>query len=537
MKCVIYSRYSSDQQRATSIEDQARNCRKRAQGEGWEIVHEYADAAMSGADSARPQYQAMLAAAARREFDALLLDDLSRLTRDSVEQETVIRRLEFQGVRLVTTSDGYDSTSRARKMHRGFKGLMNKAFLDDHRDRVHRGLTGQALKHYWCGGRPYGFRLKPILDPTQRDAYGQPARIGTVLEVDAQQAAVVKEIFTRFVDGESCRAIAVELNSRGVASSGSTWRRTVRRCAGWTASSIREIVRNPLFTGRVRWNVSQFVRDPDTRKFKRRARPQSEWVVHQDEKLRIVSDALFEKAQARTRKTRHTDVRLKAGGKPKFLLSGLLRCSSCGASYTMADASFYSCGAEREGACTNTVRVRRDEIEGKILQPILKDLLSPARVARMAQELRAAYLERTKSAAERAVEAPRELQELDARLERLRERLRQGDPDMMADEIQVAIDRAQAKRAELEAAQPAAKQSARILPMLTKAAALYRKQIEAGLDGHAREALKARVILRELLGEIRLEPDANGSLWAVYGVQPAALVKRATGTGYRGDRI
>ena len=55
-------------------------------------------------------------------------------------------------LRIVATSDGYDSTSKARKVHRGFKGLMNEIFLDDLRERVHRGLAGQVIKQYWTGG-------------------------------------------------------------------------------------------------------------------------------------------------------------------------------------------------------------------------------------------------------------------------------------------------------------------------------------------------------------------------------------------------
>jgi site-specific DNA recombinase len=51
------------------------------------------------------------------------------------------------------------------------------------------------------------------------------------------------------------------------------------------ASAVRVILRNPLYCGRVRWNVSQFVRDPDSGSYKRRSRPQAEWVEHQDETL------------------------------------------------------------------------------------------------------------------------------------------------------------------------------------------------------------------------------------------------------------
>ncbi len=53
---VIYARYSSDQQREASIEDQVRLCRARIAGEGWQLVATYADHAISGASTLRPGY-------------------------------------------------------------------------------------------------------------------------------------------------------------------------------------------------------------------------------------------------------------------------------------------------------------------------------------------------------------------------------------------------------------------------------------------------------------------------------------------------
>ena len=81
----------------------------------------------------------------------------------------------------------------------------------------------------------------------------------------------------------------------------------------------------------------------------------------------------------------------------------------------------------------------------------------------------------------RADAAPKELQDLDAKLTRLRERARSGDPDLTADELQAAIERAEGKRAELLAAQPGARRSAKVLSMLPRAAEAYRRQIEQGL--------------------------------------------------------
>jgi hypothetical protein len=72
--------------------------------------------------------------------------------------------------------------------------------------------------------------------------------------------------------------------------------------------------------------------------------------------------------------------------------------------------------------------------------------------------------------------------------------------------------------------------------MLPRAAELYREQIDQGLGGDHAAAAKARTILRDMLGEIMLSPGEDGSLWAEYAMQPAALLQGA-GTGGRGEAI
>ena len=105
----------------------------------------------------------MLAAASNSKIDVLVIDDLSRLSRDQVESERVIRRLEFSGIRLIAVTDGSETKAATRKIQRGVKNLINEMRLDELREQVHRGLTGQAMKNFWCGDRPYGYSLKPIL--------------------------------------------------------------------------------------------------------------------------------------------------------------------------------------------------------------------------------------------------------------------------------------------------------------------------------------------------------------------------------------
>lgn len=82
MRTAIYARYSSDNQRSASIEDQVRLCRRRIDQEGWDFLEVYSDHAISGATTLRPGYQKMLADARAGRFDVLVAEALDRLSQD-----------------------------------------------------------------------------------------------------------------------------------------------------------------------------------------------------------------------------------------------------------------------------------------------------------------------------------------------------------------------------------------------------------------------------------------------------------------------
>jgi site-specific DNA recombinase len=169
--------------------------------------------------------------------------------------------------------------------------------------------------------------------------------------------------------------------------------------------------------------------------------------------------------------------------------------------------------------------------------PIRKELLSPKRAERMATEMQAYFAERSQEEQARAAEQPHELQEISARIDRLRARLRQGDADMTTDELQVAIDRAESKKRELEDQRPGSLPGVNVLTFLPRAAELYRRQITLGLEGDPRATLKARMILRDLFGgEIRLIPQLDGGLTAHWNLHPGALLS-GLGTNGSGGRI
>lgn len=521
MRPAIYTRFSDkDRDNESSIEDQLRVCREFAARQGWEITEDliFEEPRVSGvAFGNRPAFLRMREAAMSRRFDVLLVNDTTRLAR-SQDLAPLVERFRFQGVRVIGVQDNFDSTSSTADMQAGMSGIMSVEFIKMIRRRTHAALESRAKEHKPTGGRAYGYR----------DGL-----------VDKGEAFMVREIFGKFVDGKSCRAIAADLNERRIPSPGSTWKRTERRAAGWMGSAIRAMLRNQRYIGRVIWNKSVWIKDPDSGKRQRRDRPQSEWIIHQDESQRIVSDDLWSRAQRRIERTAENNHWGASRGKTKYLLSGLLRCETCGSHYVIVNALEYGCSGYVNGrACSNGVRIRRNVIEEKLIGPLRTDFLSQERIGRVQAEMQRYYSERLRATQTRTQEAPRELAELVARIDRLRERLHRGDPDMAPDELQAAIDRAEAKRQNLLEAQPAAKESAKLLTILPRAAEMYRRQITQGLDGNAREAMKARVFLREYFGgRIDLEPGESGELWANYSECPTALLLQAVGNRGSGGRI
>ena len=97
MKVAIYARYSSENQSAKSIDDQIRVCRKYIQDNGMssEDRHIYVDEAMSGSIINRPGLQALERAAENKEFEAVAVDDLSRLSRSNHQMLTLVMKFNY----------------------------------------------------------------------------------------------------------------------------------------------------------------------------------------------------------------------------------------------------------------------------------------------------------------------------------------------------------------------------------------------------------------------------------------------------------
>ena len=151
-RAVIYARYSSDNQRDASIEDQVRQCRARIDQEEWQLGEVYSDHAISGATTLRPGYQKMLEDARAGRFEVLVAEALDRLSRDQENIAGLFKQLSFAGVRLITLSEG-----EIGELHVGLKGTMNALFLKDLAQKTRRGLEGRVRQGKSGGGLCFGY--------------------------------------------------------------------------------------------------------------------------------------------------------------------------------------------------------------------------------------------------------------------------------------------------------------------------------------------------------------------------------------------
>lgn len=487
MLAAIYARYSSDRQRDTSLADQESVCRRRAATEGLTVAHVYADAALSGARVDRPQYRQLLADAATGAWQALLVEDLSRLSRDEVEGVQSVRRLEHRGIRVIGVADGYDSARPGRTAQRGVRALLSALYLEDLAARTHRGLEGQARRGYWTGGRAYGYRV-------ERLASGA----GSILRIEPPEADVVRRIFQEYSSGRSPRAIAAGLNQDRIPGP---------RSATWAFSAIyghpakgTGILRNPSYIGRPRWNASKWEKDPDTGARVRRERPAADWISMDVPELRIIDQPLWEAAQQRLAATRQAH---RAGPQHRHLLSGLLTCGHCGGAIAVVNRDRYGCTWARyrgPAVCDQRRTFRRDLAEQRLLSGVATDLYSPAAVA----AYRAALLEELRQAS--AAAAPdigalrRQLADVDSRIANLVAEIAGGTRSQA---ISAALEQAELDRSRLDAQLRAA--AAPPIPLITDIEGTLRRQLESLGETLAEgETAEARAILGELLGPVRV---------------------------------
>ena len=494
MRVAIYARYSTDNQRDASIEDQVRLCEERITQRGWTSSGVYFDAAMSGANLLRPGIQSLLNDCLSGRIDIVVAEALDRISRDQEDIAGIFKRLTFAGVSLFTLSEGEISD-----LHVGLKGTMNALFLKDLADKTRRGLRGRVEAGRSGGGNSYGYDVVT----SSGDDRGQRC-------INGNEAKIVLRIFQEYAAGKSPRKIAFDLNRDDIPGpSGKDWGPSTingNRARG------TGILNNELYIGRLVWNRLRYIKNPDTGKRISRLNPETDWIINSVAELRIVPqelwDAVRDRQGAMKRNTRpdiKADKPFWAQTRPKYLLSGLMKCGQCGGSYTKISQNLFGCATARnKGTCDNRLNIRNDAVEQIILDGLRDRLMDPELFKVFAKEF-ITEANRIRMEETTDIEAARsELGRIDRQIDKLVMAIADG-----ADALSL-----NAKIKELEATRinhrqkldNASDPEPLVHPNLAE---VYRTKIEhlSSFLGDPESKAEAFDIIRSLIDEVRLVPQ------------------------------
>jgi len=532
LKVAIYARYSSDNQRDASIADQFRMCRLHAEKQGWHIVEEYSDHAISGASLIRPGIQALMADAMGGRFDLILAEAMDRLSRDQEDIAGIFKRMSYADVKMFTLSEG-----EVTHLHVGLKGTMNALFLKDLADKTRRGQRGRVEAGKSGGGNAYGYDVVKKLD-----ANGEPIRGDRT--INEFQAEVVRRIFRDYAAGKSAKTIAFALNKEGIpAPSGGDWGFST---INGNPKRGNGILNNEMYIGKIVWNRQRFVKDPNTGKRQARPNPEEEWVIQETPELRILEDDLWNAVKARQEKNKiarkengEADLsRINTRRRPKYLFSGLTKCSCCGGGYSAISATLIGCSTARnKGTCDNRINIRRDELESRVLNALRTKLVDPELFAHFCevftQEMNRLRMEGRAGIAS----AEAELAKVNRELEKILD-LYLSDA-LSVDMVKERSKKLEARKIELEQFLAEADEPP---PLLHPSMALqYRKRVQQLYDALQDEdegkRIEAADTLRSLVDQIVLTPvdgkveiDVQGDLAGILMIS-AQTKNPASGAG------
>lgn len=499
MRTILYARYSSELQNALSTVDQIASLRERADREGWTIIDTFADEEISGragiGEMQRPGLNAMLNRVERGDVDQVLAEATDRIARHSGDAHAVREHLEHFGARLFTLADGH-----VDEITGTIKGLMDSRFLKDLADRIRRGQRGQHGRGFNAGGLAYGYNVVKKIGEDGEIVRG-------ILQMNEEEAAIVRRIFDETLAGVSSRAIVKALNEEGIPSpSGKLWATNVIHGDRIRANGI---LRNNLYRGVMVYGRTRRAYHPKTRRYVARVNPVSEWRFVDVPHLRIVSDAQWAAIEAhyaafdgeiRTKK-RH----------PKRLLSGLGKCGVCGGTWTVISPAKWGCStAKNKQACSNTRTISTALYEQRTMGQLKQILLNPDAIQLFVERYNVGIRKRLAEATANRAPLERKAADLRGRISRLVDAIADG-----AGEFQEVKDRLRTARADLADAEHQLKALDDAAPIalpddLADRYRIYIAQLDDALatEGAARE--RAASAIRELIDTLTLIPNKTG---------------------------
>lgn len=341
--CVIYARYSSDQQRVESIEGQIRECTAFAKKEDLNIIKIYTDKAMSARTDHRPGFKKMIQDSAKGSFQYVLVYQLDRFSRNRYDSAMYKAKLKNNGVKVLSAMENISDDATGIVLESVLEGIA-EYYSAELSMKVTRGMTENALKGVWPGGTVLqGYKL----DENKK------------LIIDEKYKPMVEFIFQEYIKGCRMETIARQVNAMGY-----------KRKSGkpFTMQSIAGILDNEKYTGTFIWK--------DIR-------------IEQCYPAIIDYETYYHVQELRKLRTKKKNSKSEI-----YQLTTKLVCGKCGAAYIGMSARssngsthyYYACYNRRKHGSCDAKNIRCADIENLIIEHTYKMLQDETIINKIARQ-------------------------------------------------------------------------------------------------------------------------------------------------------
>lgn len=359
MNIAAYCRVSTDKEdQLNSLETQKEFFLEYTKRTGDNLIKLYADEGISGTKiKNRKEFQRMLADAEKCLFDMVVVKDISRFARNTVDLLQSVRKLKALGIETQFLTANMTSMGNSEFVLTIFGALAQEESAN----------TSKRIK--------FGKKMNAEKGRVPNIVYGYDKTIGDYfnLSINEEEAKVIRQMYKWYTEeGFGGAKIANMLNERGI---------KTKRGNNWSQNSVCRILTNEIYNGKI-INGKEEVADFLTGQ--RKEKDESEWLVTIRSELRIIDDETFDKAQE-ILKGRHDSFKLTHERQSnKYLFSTLIKCKDCGWSFRRTVRQYkntyvrWVCsGHNGRGAdsCPNAVTVDEEELI-QVLQEYFQDVLS-----------------------------------------------------------------------------------------------------------------------------------------------------------------
>ncbi len=366
IKAALYIRVSTEDQarEGYSLAVQKDYLLDFAKKQQWEVhfldrKHKvYEDDGYSGYSLERPAFSQLLEDARAKKFDLILVYKLDRFSRRLRDILNVLDEFDSLGVQFKSATEPYETTTSSGKLM--LQQLGSFAEFERNRiiERVVPGMVRGVQAGHWQGARysPFGYSYD---------------KLSKRLQVVKEEAEIVKEIFQRYIAGESCQKIGGVFYEKKILS---------RSGGRFNSSLVLKILRNKIYIGKIVWNVHRYDRKQKTLKGFRYIKNDPSKIIEADGLHKpIIEEEIFYQAQRYLDRNRRG--KFNRTKNREYPLSGTVTCAKCGAHYNGATnvknhrtgekTPYYRCSSR----ASYNIKCGNGDVKAEVLEGQVFDIL------------------------------------------------------------------------------------------------------------------------------------------------------------------